>query len=454
MSDFARKLSDYAHSLSYDDLSEKTIHEAKRRVLDTLGCAIGAYNAFPVKAVRQMALQVNGSSTLIGTNHKTTIELATFVNTTMSRYLDFMDTYFHAGEIVHPEDAIASIFAVAEAEGRNGRDVITSTVLAYEIACRFIDFATIRTRGWDHVIWITMASSLATSKLMNSSPEKMANALSIAVANNIPLRQTRIGGLSMWKGLTVAYASMAGTFAADLAKRGITGPHQIYEGEKGFYNQVAGKRGLSIKKFCRHGDKFRIHDVHIKKYPAEINSQSAIDAAFEVRKKIHNFNDIKKIIIYTYRSSYEIIADKSKWHPKNRETADHSLPYIVCAALLWGKITEEEFTMKKITDPKIRKLLDKTEVIHSAECDRDYYPGMSNIVEVTLKNGTKLRSKVIHYRGSSKNPMSDGELEEKFRELARKFLTTKQIDDAVKSIWNLEKERDISRLLAHFVVKK
>jgi 2-methylcitrate dehydratase len=433
-------------------MPEKTVHEAKRRVLDTLGCAIGSYNAFPIKAVRQMALQVNGPSTIIGTKHKSTIELASFVNTSMSRYLDFMDTYTHAGEYVHPEDAIASILAVAEAGKRTGRDVIASTVLAYEIACRFVDFATIRTRGWDHVIWITMASSLSTSKLMRIPPEQMANALSIAVANNIPLRQIRIGGLSMWKGLTVAYASMAGTFASDLASRGITGPHQIYEGEKGFFNQVTGKKGLSIKKFSKKN--FRIHDVHIKKYPAEINSQSAIDAALQVRKKIRSINDIQKLVVYTYRSSYEIIADKSKWRPKNRETADHSLPYIVCAALLWGRITEDEFTMKKITDKRIKKMLDKTEVIHSAECDRDYYPGMPNIMEVVLKNKTKIRSKVIHYKGSSRNPMSDQELEEKFRDLAKKFLTKKQTDNAVKIVWNLEKEKSVTRLLAHFAVKR
>ena len=451
----AGNLAEYVNSMRYEDLDEKVIHEAKRRIIDALGCSIGAFNAEPVRIVREMAKNVAGkkSATILCTKYKTTPELAAFVNTTMSRYLDFMDTYFYNGEYVHPEDNLGSILAVAEAEERTGKDVILSTILAYEACCRLAEFANIRKRGWDHVIWLTISSAAAVSRLMELPTDKIAEAISIGVVSNIPLRQIRVGGLSMWKGLAVAYATMSGVFASNLARNGITGPSEIFEGKHGFFNQIAGKSDLSIDKFCRQGEKFKISEVHIKKYPAEYNSLSAIEAAFEVRNRIKKIDDIKEINIHTFTAGYEIIADKDKWYPANRETADHSLPYIVCAALVDGEITEKQFSMKRISDPELRALVQKVNVYPSEECDKDYYPGTPSIVEVVTKSGEKYSSKVIHPRGSYRNPMSDGELEEKFKDLVKRHLTPKQIQSGLKRIWNLEKEKNISKLISSFTVR-
>lgn len=452
----AEKLANYVDSLGYNDLDEKVVHEAKRRIIDTIACAIGAYNSTPVKTVRKDAILTTSkkSATILGTKNKTSPQLASFVNTTMSRYLDFMDTYFYNGEIVHPEDNICSILAVAESEKRNGKDVLLATVLAYEICCRLVDFANIRRRGWDHVIWITISTAAAISKILELPDKKTAEAISIAMSSNIPLRQIRVGGLSMWKGLAVAYSAMAGTFAANLARLGITGPKEVFEGKHGFFNQVTGKADLSIDNFCKSGDKFKILEVHIKNYPSEINSQSAIEAALEVRKRIKKIDDIKEINVETFTTAYEIIADQSKWNPTNRETADHSLPYIVCAALIDGEITEKQFSSKRISDSKLRDLMQRTNVSPSEECDADYYPGMPNIVEVVMKSGEKYSSKVVHYRGSYRNPMSDEELEAKFKILTKKFLTEKQIDKSLQFIWNMEKQKDLSSLFSNLVVRR
>lgn len=451
----AEELAKYSYSLSYDDLDRKIVHEAKRRVIDTVACAIGAFDAEPVKIVRDLAKEVTSqkSSTILGSQIQTTPELATFTNTTMSRYLDFMDTYFYNGEYVHPEDNIASIIAVAESEKRTGKDVILAIVMAFEACCRLAEFANIRKRGWDHVIWLTISSTLAVSRLMGLPVDKTAQAISIGITNNIPLRQIRVGGLSMWKALAVADSTMAGVFASNLARHGITGPDQIFEGKHGFFNQVSGATDLSVDKFCRSGANFKILETHIKKYPAEYNSQSAIEAALDLRQKIGNVRNIKAINIRTFTPGYEIIADKEKWYPTNRETADHSLPYIVCVALVDGEITEKQFSEARIADPQLRELVGKVDVRPDPECDKDYYPGTPSIVEVVMESGERYSSKVIHPRGSYKNPMSDEELEDKFKILVGKYLTPAQIQKALNIIWDLDTQQDISGLIASLVVR-
>ena len=452
MEDLAHKLAEYAYNLKYSDLSEQAIHEAKKRILDSFGCAIGAFNAEPVGIVRNLAKNhKDGTATIFGTNYKTSEEWATFVNGTMIRYLDFMDTYFPLGEFVHPEDTLASIFAVAESEKSSAKDIILAIVLAYEVSCRFVDWVNIRKRGWDHVIWITIASTLAVSKLLKLTPDKIAEAVSIAVASNIPLRQIRVGKLSMWKALAVAYATKAAVFASYLARDGITGPTEVFEGKLGFFNQITGKSDFSVDNFTRKGTNFKIFDVTMKKWPVESSALSAVEAAFELRKKL-NINDIEKINIQTFETAYTIIADKEKWNPTNRETADHSLPYIVCVALTDGIITEKQFSMKRISDPKVRDLLKRTTVEMNEEYNKYPWPARPNKIEVVTKSG-RISEEAVYPRGSSKNPMSDKEVEEKFKNLTEKYLSEKQIEIAVKTIWDFQKVKDIGEFLKLFVVK-
>ncbi len=454
MKDFDKKLAEYSSNLKYSDIKEKVIHETKRKIIDSLGCAIGAFNAEPVKILREIASNIKSKdATILGTLNRTSVDMATFVNGAMIRYLDFMDNYFYNGEYVHPEDNISAILSVADSKNLSGKDVILATVLAYEASCRFVDFANIRKRGWDHVIWISIASSIASSKLLKLSKEKTAQAISLAITSNIPLRQIRVGNLSMWKGLAAAYAARSSVLTSKLAEKGITGPNEIFEGEKGFFKQITGKSNLRIENFCKRGDKFKIVEVNIKKYPVETNALSAVEAAFNVRKKLKNIKNINKINIYTFDSAYEIIADKEKWYPKNRETADHSLPYIVCVALLDGKITREQFSNERINANDLKNLIRKVNVYKSEECNKDYYPGSPNIVEVLLNDGNKFSSKVVNPRGSYKNPMSDSEIEDKFRNLTNKFLSAKKIDLVLDFLWNLEKAKSIKKLFPLLLVK-
>src|SRR5215475_10028397 len=164
----ADRLARYCQALCYDDLPEAVVHEVKRRVLDSLGCAIGAWNAPPCRFARQLAQAVKmpHGATLWGTSHKTLPDLATFANGGLVRYLDFNDTYL-AKEPAHPSDNIPAVLAVAEAVRAYGKRVIQAVALAYEVQCRFCDAAALRPRGWDHVTYGPFSSALAAAKVID-----------------------------------------------------------------------------------------------------------------------------------------------------------------------------------------------------------------------------------------------------------------------------------------------
>src|SRR5262245_6457517 len=211
----AERLAAYARSLRYEDLDDATVERVKTLVIDTIGCGVGAWNEKPVRACREIALSVKGPATVIGTNRRTTTDLAAFANGAAFRYLDFNDTY--VGRIaVHPSDNIAACLAVAEAERASAHELITAIVIAYEVNCRLVDAFDISTRGWDPPVFGLPAVALAAGRLMKLGPDKLSHAVNLAINDHIPMAQTRVGALSDWKGLAAAEAARNAVFATRL----------------------------------------------------------------------------------------------------------------------------------------------------------------------------------------------------------------------------------------------
>src|SRR5207244_3777550 len=266
----------------------------------------------------------------------------------MVRYFDHNDTYL-SKEPAHPSDNIGPCFSVAESERGTGKDLLLSIILAYEIQCRLCDAADIRHRGWDHVCYGLPSTALAASKLMELDNKKMTQAMNLALNSHITMRQVRAGELSMWKGCSFANAARNGVFSALLAREGMTGPSPIFEGEMGFFNQVSGPFEMNIDDFGGKNGSFKIAETYLKFFPAEIHSQTSIWAALEVRKEIEKPEDIVSVEIASHEAGYTILGkDAEKWNPLTKETADHSLPYIVGVALLEGKIDNSTYSEKKL----------------------------------------------------------------------------------------------------------
>jgi 2-methylcitrate dehydratase len=476
----ADRLARYCQALCYDDLPETVVHEVKRRLLDSLGCALGASNEAPGRIARQLAqtVKVPQGATLWGTRHKTLPDLATFANGALVRYLDFNDTYL-AKEPAHPSDNIAAVLAVGEATSASGKRVIQAITLAYEVQCRLCDAAALRPRGWDHVTYGSISSALAAAKVLKLSDAQTFHAVNLAGVANIALRQTRVGDLSMWKACAFSNAARNGVFAALLAQRGMTGPSPIFEGEKGFMKLVSGpfelpacaaERGAASRMGTDPGGRgsvpgsqspsFKILDTYIKHYPVEYHAQTAVEAALALRGEViqaegvQALEQITDVEIGSYDVAIEIIGrDPEKWQPATRETADHSFPYCVAVALLDGRLTLSSFSPARLRDAAVRNLMKKVRVVRQPEFVERYPKAMPTSVTVKTGAGKSYLRQVDIPLGHPGNPMSDRELEAKVRRLAAGRLDRARIDRLIRFVWRLDEARDIGALMPLLRIK-
>jgi 2-methylcitrate dehydratase len=450
----ARQLADYAYALQFKELSKEVVHEAKRRVIDSLGCALGAWREEPCAIARKIASDFSAKhgSTVIGTNHKAPPDWAAFANGCCIRYFDYNDTYL-SKEPAHPSDNISAALAVAESVGANGRELITAIALAYEVQCRFCDAASIRARGWDHVTYGSFSTALAAAHLMKLDSVKTRHAVNIAGVAGAAMRQARAGELSHWKGVAFANAARHGVYSALLARGGMTGPGPIFEGQMGFEKQLGVSLGDVGEKFT--GAPSMILKTSIKFWPAEYHSQSAIEAALALRKEIGNRSKIKQVVIESHDAAVDIIgSEPEKWKPKTRETADHSLPYITAVALIDGEVTEKQFQPERFRDPTIWKFLENVKVERNAELSSLYPDAVANIVHVDLADGRRLTKRVDYPLGHAKNRLQDSQVEQKFHALVEPMLGSNRARRIVDIVWKLDEAKKVDELIRACVMEK
>jgi 2-methylcitrate dehydratase len=437
----AERFARYATKLRFDDLPANVVHEAKRRVIDSFATAVGAMDAEAYAIAKRCALRVQSdrSATLFG-GGTSSVEWATFVNGLLIRYLDYNDTYLSL-EPAHPSDNLAPVLAVGESLGVGGKELITAAVLAYEIQCRLCDAASLRKQGVDHVTYGAISSAIAACKLMELNIKQTVHAIGIAGVCNVALRQTRSGELSMWKGCAFANAARNGVFAALLAAEGMTGPAPIFEGDLGFMKLVT-REPFTVATMGGEdgsGQSFMIPQTYIKYWPAEYHSQSAIDAALQLRPEVGDVRRIKSIDIHTFEAAYSIIGKyPEQWRPQTRETADHSLPYCTVIALIDGEVTDRQFEHDRFTDPAALELVAKTKVLLDDSLTARYPRGIPNRIVVTLDDGQQVTREVEFPRGHAGNPMTDAEVEAKFRSLAEPRYGRERVEKILKAGWELD----------------
>lgn len=452
------RITEYVHGLSFEDLPAKDIRETKARLLDSFAVALAAYHSPAVDAVRKfvLAAPTKQGSTVLGTSQKVPVYDAAFYLGTMIRALDWNDTYLNK-EPAHPSDNIPACLNVAEAEGRSGKDLLLAIVIAYELHCRLCDAAGIRKKGWDHVTYGSISSAVGAAKLMGFSRDQIRDALSIAVTTGNYLRQTRIGTISKWKAAAFAQACQNAVRSALYVKFGMDGPHDIFEGQHGLINQITlGEFDFAPRLGGTGGEPFKIRQTYIKYFPAEYHSQSAIWAALQIRREMGevDISEIEAIRVHTSFHSYEIIGkEPAKWRPTTKETADHSLPYIVAVTLMDGALTLDQFDDSHLKDPRLHDLVQKVAVEEKKEYTDLYGQSFPNKVRVTMKSGQVYEKEVLDPKGHPNHPMTEDELEIKFRAAADPLFKKERQDQIIETTWNLEQLKDIESLMRLFVVK-
>jgi 2-methylcitrate dehydratase len=367
---------------------------------------------------------------------------------------------------------LAAVWSVGEAAQAGGKELITAAVLAYEVQCRLCDAASLRKHGIDHVTYGAISSALAACKLLKLDATKTAHAVGLAGVCNVALRQTRSGELSMWKGCAFANAARNGVFAALLAAEGLTGPAPIFEGDLGLMKLITGP--FEVAPFGGEGphrlvptvpvgtlspsrshedrgndDAFMITSTYLKFWPAEYHSQSAIDAALQLRPQVGDVRHIETIDIDTFDAAVDIIGkDPEKWRPRTRETADHSLPYCTAVALADGDVTLAQFEPKRFTDSALLELTGRVRIHRDQALSERYPRGIPTRLIVTMKDGRQFVREVEFPRGHNLNPMTDAEVENKFRTLAEPHCGKERADRILAACWKLEDLKDVGELLA------
>lgn len=441
-------LSSYAAGLTYEDIPPEVVHKVKSLLIDSLGCGIGGYASEPGKIARRIAGRVSPCewpATILGSGQRSSPELATFANGVMIRYLDFNDGYVGKGG-GHPSDNFAPVVTCADAIHARGKEVIVASVLAYEVFCRLFDRFDLAPKGFDQSVIGVISCTMGASKILNLSQKQMVQAINLAMVANLSLQQTRIGEVSMWKGCAMANAARNAVFAALLAKEGLTGPGPIFEGRHGFFKVVSGP--FKLDNFGGKGRPFRIMDATIKRYPCGMFGQTAVDAALQIRPKISSIDEIAEIKIGTFSYGKTAMAgDSEKWHPRTRESADHSLPYVVGAALMYGPLEVKHFDDEHLHNQTLLNLLGKLKVEETEECNH-LFPGASPArMEITTTSGKKWSEWVLHHRGHFQNPLNDEEIEEKFHSLTGGLLPQTRRNELLRLLWDLEHVEDIHTIM-------
>jgi 2-methylcitrate dehydratase len=445
------EMAEFVTRSKYDDLSAEARVQLRIRTLDTLGCAIGALGADPVRRVRRFtgSWKREGPCTSIGGDTGAP-DRAALINGALSRYLDFNDSYLAPGETCHPSDNFAAILAAAELADADGLTLLTALAVAYQVQCRMADEASVRHRGFDHTTHLAYSAAAGAARALGLDTECAANAIAMSGASLSALRVTRTGALSHWKGFAAPFTASAALDATLLAREGVTGPLGIFEGNKGLMDSITGYFTIHWE----HEDLERITATILKRFNAEIHSQTAIQAALDLRGA-HQLRarDIATVEVDVFDVAYHIIGggdEGDKTVVMTKEDADHSLPYLIAVALVDGEVMPAQYDSAHIKSPELQDLLCRVSIRSSRPYSRRFPDEMVSAVTVTLVTGERFSVERSGYPGFRTDPMTWDDVRDKFFRLASPHSSQEHLSEIVRCVANLEniRTRDLTRLLA------
>ena len=435
----SRKLARFIRNASFEQLSTTAIENLKLRILDSIGCAIGAMSSPLMTTLRNHLheFQEAGPCSLIG-GGRASPEKAAFYNGSLVRYLDFNDSFLAKEETCHPSDNLSSTLAATDYAHGSGAQLLEALAIAYQIQCRLSEVAPVRKRGFDHTTQGLFAVAGGVAKALGLTEEETQNALGMAGTAFHALRVTRTGDLSHWKGLAYPNMAFGVTHAAFLAKNGVTAPSEVFEGKKGFMESISGPFYIDWE----NEDLEIVNRTIIKKYNAEIHSQSAIEGALELRRDpIFRINQIERIEVEIFDVAYHIIGgglEGRKDKIQTKEQADHSLPYLISAALIDGEITPKQYTAARIQSQDVQSLLKKVHVTSSEKYSLRFPHEMPSSITLFFKTGERLSVEKRDYTGFHTRPASWSSIIRKFNQLAEPYTDSSLRAGLIGAVKNLE----------------
>ncbi|HWR83442.1 MAG TPA: MmgE/PrpD family protein [Candidatus Deferrimicrobium sp.] len=438
----SRQIAEFAVQLSFEDLPDNVVYEVKRYLYDSIGCAYGAHQTRDVNIMRDICLTMGGraEATLIGFGDRLPAVNATLVNSLMIRALDFNDIYWRE-DPSHPSDIIPAALAVGELVDASMREVIVGIVLAYEFEQRLCEFAVpgIRERKWHHATLTQFVSPIVAGKLLGLTVDQMVNAIGINGSHNHTIGCPTAGKLTMMKNTVDPLAVQAGVFAALMAQKGYTGTEAVFEGKEGLMD-VYGPKWAAEKLIGGLGQKFKILECSMKAFPTEALTHTHLSALLKVvRENNIGYEQIEQVTVTTIARACDILFDPHKYRPQTRETADHSLPYCLAAAIVDHQVTTQSFSEEKLKDPRIWQVIDRIKGEASDEFEKMFPAKQPSKVIVTTKDGRQYSAYLEYPKGDPREPMTADDLTAKFNALSAELLSPKRQDEIRAAIFACEK---------------
>jgi 2-methylcitrate dehydratase len=437
----SQQISEFAVNLKYEDLPDEVITEVKRFLYDSIGCAYGGYHTKDVNILRDIYKAVKGKreATVIGFGDKIPAVNATLVNSLMIRALDFNDIYWKE-DPSHPSDLIPAALNVGEMTVATMKEVIVAIVLAYEFEQRLCEFAVpgIRERKWHHATLTQFVSPVVAGRLLGLTVDQMTNAIGISGSHSHTIGCPTAGRLTMMKNTVDPMAVQAGVFAALMAQKGYSGTTAIFEGKEGFMD-VYGPEWDPQKLVGGLGESFKILECGMKAFPTEALTHTHITATLKViADNDINYDDIEQVTVTTIARACDILFDPHKYRPESRETADHSLPYCIAAAIVDRQITVDTFSDEKLKDPRIWEVIDKIKGEASIEFEKMFPAKQQSKVVVKTKDGREFSEYLEYPKGDPREPMTIDDLEAKFNALSGQLLSPERQDEIREMIFTCE----------------
>ena len=444
---------EYAVNLTYEDLSAKAIAAAKMFLYDSFGCALGGSKTEDFAILAEVFGEIGGRGecSVIGSNLKTDVRSASLINGVAIRALDYNDVYWKQ-DPSHPSDLLPAAFCVGEREKRSGKDLIVAVVIAYELEMRMCEaaFPGVREVGLHHATLTQFVAPVVAGKMLNLNAEQITNAIGIAGAHNVTLGAVTAGKLTMMKNTVDPMATESGVFAALLAQKGFCGTTPIFEGREGLFEAV-GEDWKPEVLTENLGETFKITDCSIKPFPSEALTHAPISAVLDL-VLTHDLQpeQIETIEIFTLKRAAEILADEKKYVIDSRETADHSLPYCIAAAIVRRRLTPHEFNKESLKDARILENVPKIKAVLAPEFESRFPAEQPCKVLIKLTNGETLTKERAYPKGDPRDQLSTEELQGKFAILADGILDNERqtkFFEAVDDLENITEIGDLMKLL-------
>jgi 2-methylcitrate dehydratase len=455
MASISRQMAEFAHTLRFEEIPGDAVHQAKRALLDSMGCALAAIRSPDMDAMYRFIEKLGGTpeATVIGTGAKTNAPTAALMNSLLIRALDYNDVYWQQ-DPTHPSDLIGGALAAAEANGKGGRDALLAIILAYELELRWCHAAVpgIREVGWHHATLTQFVSPLMAGRLYDLDLDQLVAAVGLSGSSHFTVGGVVAGHLTNMKNTANPLASQAGVYAALMAREGYTGPVEVIEGKEGLIEVINNVKWNPQELLRGLGKEFLITRCSHKAFPTMALTHEPITAALKVCGE-HGIGaeDIENILVETTTRGADILSDPSKYQPETKETADHSLPYVIAAAVADGKVLPTSFSDEKLRDPRIRSVIGKIKVVADPEIDALFPEIKRARVTITTTDGQKYSAQTDVAKGSPEDPLTDEEIAAKFRGNAQGVVSDRCIEEIVNMTWQFETLTSIPDYMALLV---